>query len=405
MNYNEAKEKLTKINQLHLLKWYDELNENEKKELLHKIEVTDFSVLNMNGSTKSSEEIAPIKTLTLDEIKNEYDSDLKLGLKLLNEGKLACILLAGGMGSRLGSENPKGMYNIGINKELYIFECQINTLLQVVHECGSWIYLFIMTSPINDLATKNFLAKKNYFGYNKDYIKFFIQDEFPVTDKSGKVLLTNKYTPASAPNGNGGWFLSMINCGLVDFCKEKNIKYFNVYAVDNVLQKMADPVFLGATVNHNCECGAKVVRKVDVNEKVGVICLANNHPSITEYIELTDELRYAKDENGEYLYNFGVILNYLFDFDALLRTANSTFPVYKANKKFPYMDDNGNMVTPSEPNAYKSETFVLDMIRMMNSCLPFEVDRNKEFAPVKNLHGVDSVDSARVLLVKNNIEI
>ena len=122
MNYNEAKEKLTKINQLHLLKWYDELNENEKKELLHKIEVTDFSVLNMNGSTKSSEEIAPIKTLTLDEIKDEYDSDLKLGLKLLNEGKLACILLAGGMGSRLGSENPKGMYNIGINKELYIFE-------------------------------------------------------------------------------------------------------------------------------------------------------------------------------------------------------------------------------------------------------------------------------------------
>ena len=139
MNYNEAYEKLKGINQLHLLKWYNELNEEEKNKLLMGIDNTDFSVLDMNGSKKASEKIEPLKTLTLDEIKEEYNEDEKLGLDLLKKGKLACILLAGGMGSRLGSENPKGMYNIGINRELSIFECQMNTLKNEVKKCGSYI--------------------------------------------------------------------------------------------------------------------------------------------------------------------------------------------------------------------------------------------------------------------------
>ena len=343
--------------------------------------------------------------MSLDEIALELEEDKRIGLEALKDGKLACILLAGGMGSRLGFDKPKGIYNIGVNKNLSIFECQMNTLKEVVKECGAYIHLFIMTSPLNDKDTRDFFLENNYFGYDKDYIKFFIQDEFPVTDLSGKVLLENKYTPATAANGNGGWFLSMMNAGLLDYVVEKGIEYFNVYAVDNVLQKMADPVFLGATIKRGAEVGAKVVRKADPNEKVGVICMANGHPSITEYIELTDELRYSKDEKGEYLYNFGVILNYLFKLDSLLRTKEESFPVYKAKKKYAYMNLEGEFINPTEPNAYKSETFVLDMIRMMNSCLSFEVSREREFAPVKNLNGVDSVDTARELLIKNGVEI
>lgn len=405
MNYNAALEKLKSIGQEHLLKFYEELNDKEKELLLNKISNTDFSVLDMNGSTKASETISPIKTLSLDEIALELEEDKKIGLEALKDGKLACILLAGGMGSRLGFDKPKGIYNIGVNKNLSIFECQMNTLKEVVKECGAYIHLFIMTSPLNDKDTRDFFLENNYFGYDKNYIKFFIQDEFPVTDLSGKVLFENKYTPATAANGNGGWFLSMMNAGLLDYVVEKGIEYFNVYAVDNVLQKMADPVFLGATIKRNAEVGAKVVRKADPNEKVGVICMANGHPSITEYIELTDELRYSKDENGDYLYNFGVILNYLFKLDSLLRTKEESFPVYKAKKKYAYMNLEGEFINPCEPNAYKSETFVLDMIRMMNSCLSFEVSREREFAPVKNLNGVDSVDTARELLIKNGVEI
>ncbi|MBR4237524.1 UTP--glucose-1-phosphate uridylyltransferase [bacterium] len=405
MNYSEAFKKLDKIGQTHLLKWYDTLKDEEKKILLDRISMIDEKVLSSNGSNKDKETISPLKTLTLDEIKTEEEIDRKKGLELLSKGKLGCVLLAGGMGSRLGYSHPKGMYNIGINKDKTIFKCQMETLKSRVKECGRMIPLFIMTSPENNEETIKHFEANNYYGYDKKYIKFFIQTEYPVTDMNGKILLTNKYTPATAPNGNGGWYISMVNANLDKYAKSIGIEYFNVYAVDNVLQKMADPVFLGAVVNRESECGAKVVRKVDVNEKVGVICMANGHPSITEYIELTDELRYSKDENGEYLYNFGVILNYLFRIDALDRTISNEFPIYRANKKFPYMDDNGNFIVPTENNANKYETYVLDMIRMMNDCVSFEVDRNKEFAPVKNLHGIDSVDSARELLTKNGIEI
>ena len=405
MNYQQAYEKLNKINQTHLLKFYDELNEEEKNILLNKIEKTDFSVLSIPEIKKEREVISPIKTLALEEIKKEEEEDRLLGIKALKENKVACLLLAGGMGSRLGFDKPKGLYNMGLTKELSIFECQMNTLKEVVKECGNYIYLFIMTSPLNDEDTRNFFKENNYFGYDKEYIKFFIQDEFPVTDEEEKVLLDNKYTPSTAANGNGGWFLSLKNAKLDEFALSKGIEYFNVYAVDNVLQKMADPLFIGATLKRKAEVGAKVVRKVDVNEKVGVICLSNGHPSITEYIDLTDELRYSKDEEGEYLYNFGVILNYLFKFEALERTTSTSLQIYKAKKKYAYMNLEGEYITPDSPNAYKRETLVLDMIKMMDSCLSFEVEREKEFAPVKNLHGVDSVDSARGLLIKNNVKL
>ncbi len=405
MKYNDVYNKLKVNNQLQLLKWYDSLDPNEKNKLLENIDNIDFSIINSSLVENEREIIEPIKTLTINEIEKEKEDYKKIGLSLLSSGHLACILLAGGMGSRLGFDKPKGMYNIGLTKTLSIFECQFNTIKDIVTECNNKLYVFIMTSPINDKDTRDFFESNNYFGYDKNYVKFFIQDEFPVTDLNGKALLANKYTPLTAPNGNGGWFLSMKNAGFVDFCKDKGIRYFNVYAVDNVLQKIADPVFLGATYKGNFECGAKVVRKVDVDEKVGVICLSNGHPSITEYIDLTDEIRYSKDENGEYLYNFGVILNYIFKIDALERTVYENFQIHKAIKKITYMNENGEILTPLEPNAIKYETFILDMIKMMSSCLPFEVDRNKEFAPIKNLHGTDSVDSARKLLVENGIEL
>lgn len=405
MNYQEAYAKLEKINQTHLLKWYDSLSKEEQEVLLNKIDTIDFSVLTKEEGEPVKEVISPIKTLTLDEIASELEEDKKVGLETLKNGKVACLLLAGGMGSRLGSENPKGMYNVGLTRELSIFGCQMETLKNVVKECGAYIHLFVMTSPLNNDATVKFFEDNNYFGYDKNYVRFFIQDEAPITDTNGKVLMTGKACPATAANGNGGWYSSMQRAGLVDFVKAQGIEYINVYAVDNVLQKMADPVYVGACVRRDVEVGGKVVKKADPCEKVGVICLANGHPSITEYIDLTDEMRYAKGEDGEYLYYFGVILNYLFKVSALDKTINESFTLHRAHKAFSYMDDNGEMVICKEPNAYKYETLVLDMIKMMDSCLSFEVDRSKEFAPIKNLHGVDSVDSARELLKANGVEL
>ena len=197
----------------------------------------------------------------------------------------------------------------------------------------------------------------------------------------------------------------MIRHGALNKAKEAGIEYLNVFAVDNVLQRIADPVFVGATMQCGAAVGSKVVKKVSPDEKVGVMCLEDGRPSIIEYYELTDELMNTLDEKGERVYNYGVILNYLFRVPDLEKIADEKLPVHVVEKKIPYMNEQGELVKPEQPNGYKFENLVLDMIHMEESCLAFEVVRNREFAPIKNKTGVDSVDSARELLKQNGIAL
>ena len=196
-----------------------------------------------------------------------------------------------------------------------------------------------------------------------------------------------------------------MKAGLDRDLEEKGVEWLNVFAVDNVLQQIADPVFVGATIASGCVSGAKVVRKTNPYERVGALCLEDGKPSIVEYYELTPEMAEAVNENGSLLYGFGVILNYLFRLDKLLEIESRQLPLHIVEKKVPYLDENGVLQKPETPNAYKFETLILDMIYMMDNCLSFEVVREKEFAPVKNATGVDSVESARELLQKNHIVI
>ena len=315
------------------------------------------------------------------------------------------MLLAGGMGTRLGSDKPKGMYNIGVNRTLYIFECLINNLLEVVDRAGAYVPLFIMTSEKNDEDTRAFFKEMNYFGYNVDYVHFFIQEMAPAVDENGNILLEEKGRIAASPNGNGGWFSSMIGAGLLPFLKKEGIEWLNVFAVDNVLQRIADPAFVGATILSGATSGSKVVRKAEPQEKIGVLCLEDGTPSIVEYYEMTKEMITSREPDGTLSYNYGVILNYLFRLDHLERIAGSSMPIHVVNKKVPYIDENGELIKPEEPNAYKFETLVLDMIHMQEQCLSFEVDRQREFAPVKTAEGVDSVETARELLRLNGVEL
>ena len=197
----------------------------------------------------------------------------------------------------------------------------------------------------------------------------------------------------------------LANGRILEIVKNRGIEWLNVFAVDNVLQRMADPCFVGATIARGCSCGAKVVKKNAPDEKVGVMCLEDGRPSIVEYYDLTDELMHAKNENGEPAYNFGAILNYLFQVKALEQTISRELPLHIVEKKIPHMDDDGNFVEPDKPNGYKYETLVLDMVHMMDSCLPYEVKREYEFAPIKNMTGIDSVDTARELCRINGIEL
>jgi len=408
MNLEETRKKLEKYNQGHLLRYYSALPQKEQAALLQQISETDFSVITRIGkkeAAKKESSISPIAAMTLEEIDADKANYTKIGMEAIRSGKVGAVLLAGGMGTRLGSDNPKGMYDIGITKPVYIFERIVKNLFDVVDEAKTWIHLFIMTSDKNHEITQAFFEEHQYFGYDKNHIHFFKQDMAPASDYNGKIFLEEKGKLATSPNGNGGWFSSLINAGLLDLMKHEGIQWLNVFAVDNVLQRIADPCFIGATIEKNCEAGAKVVRKNHPDEKVGVMCLEDGHPSIIEYYELTNFLRNTVTENGEPAYNFGVILNYLFRIDSLENVVNKELPLHIVEKKIPYLNDQGESVMPEEPNGYKFETLILDLIKLLNSCLPFEVERSREFAPIKNKTGIDSVESARALLKQNGIEL
>ncbi|MBO4912596.1 MAG: UTP--glucose-1-phosphate uridylyltransferase [Butyrivibrio sp.] len=409
MNIEEAKEKLQKYGQEHVLKYYSELSDSEKQELLAQVEDTDFAVLanckNL-GHADERGEFAPLAALQVSEIEKRKDEFTKLGVETIKAGKVAAVLLAGGMGTRLGSDNPKGMYDIGITKPVYIFQRIIENLLDTVKQAdGTYIRLFIMTSEKNNDATINFLKEKNFFGYPEDKITFFKQEMAPASDYDGKVYMESKSRISTSPNGNAGWYSSLLKAGLRDVIVKEGIEWIDIFAVDNVLQRIADPCFVGATVAAKVSCGAKVVRKNAPDEKVGVMCLEDGKPSIVEYYELSQEMMDAKDENGDPAYNYGVILNYMFNEKALYEIAQKELPLHVVEKKIPYIDENANLVKPETPNGCKFEQLVLDMIHMLDTCLPYEVVREHEFAPIKNKTGVDSVESARELCKKNGIEL
>ena len=405
MNYNEAMEKLKKYGQENVLKYYAELPDEQRNTLIEQIDRTDFTVIGQAAETGKRGTIAPIKAMTIPEIDMGRERFERIGMEAVKAGKLGAVLLAGGMGTRLGSDAPKGMYDIGISKPVYIFQRLIENLMKVVEKAGNYIQLFVMTSEKNHDATVGFFKEHDYFGYDKDYIAFFKQDMAPAADFDGKVYMEAKDSIATSPNGNGGWFLSMKKSGFLELVEKRGIEWLNVFAVDNVLQSIADPVFAGAVLEGGYSVGSKVIRKVNPQEKVGVMCTEDGRPSIVEYIELTEDMLTQRDENGEYAYNFGVILNYLFKVDKLVNLLERKLPYHKSAKKIPYINEAGELVKPEEPNGYKYEQFILDMIQMLDSCLPFEVVRGKEFAPIKNKTGVDSVESARELLRKNGIEL
>lgn len=404
----ELRKKLENIGQSQLLRFEKELTKQEKEALYAQIETIDFGVVNTIehlGRVEERGKITPITSLTLDEIEKKKDEYRNGGLELLKKGKVGAVLLAGGMGTRLGSDLPKGMFDIGVNKKLYIFECLINNLMDVVKECGEYIHLFVMTSDLNHDNTVKFFKEKNNFGYPGEYITFFKQEMAPCCDYNGNILLESKGKVAVSPNGNGGWFLSMMRTGALDIAKKNGIEWFNIFAVDNVLQKICDPVFVGATAMEGKSIGAKVVRKASPDEKVGVMCLEDGKPSIVEYYELTDKMRNETNAKGERVYNYGVILNYLFNVAELEKIVKYSLPYHVVEKKITCLDEKGNTVKPEMPNGCKFEQLVLDMIKLSRSCLPFEVVREKEFAPIKNRVGVDSVETARELLIKNGVEI
>ena len=405
MNEAQLLKRLEAHGQTQLLRWWSALDAPSRRRLAKQIESIDWESTAPRADEGMRGEIRPIEGLSIAEIEARRDAFFAVGKDAVRAGKAAAVLLAGGQGTRLGFHGPKGAFDIGVTRPRYIFEQLIENLKETTAACGAYVPLLIMTSEKNDAETQAFFAEHSYFGYPREEIRFFRQAMAPCVDLQGKILLEAKDRLALSPNGNGGWYLSLKRARLDEEMRARGVEWYNVFAVDNVLQRICDPVFLGATIQSGMPCGAKVVCKAEPRERVGVLCLEDGLPGVIEYYELSDEMANARNADGTLVYRFGVILNYLFRTDMLEKTLSCPLPLHIAKKKIPYLAEDGTFVEPQTENGYKFETLILDMVRAAGACLPFEVVRAREFAPVKNSVGVDSVESARRLLAQNGVAL
>ena len=401
-NIEEIRHTLKKYNQEHLLNFYDNMEESKQNKLLEQIENIDFELIKSlydktkDGIKNEDAEIEPIDFMDKYKLNEDYKYYEQIGEKAIRAGKLAVVTMAGGQGTRLGHNGPKGTYDIGLDSHKSLFELLFDYIKEQNEKYNVQIPWFIMTSKENNESTVKFFKDNKYFGYEKN-IFFFIQGQLPMIDTEGKILIGEDYLIKEAADGHGGVYESLVKSGMVEKMKQLGVEWVFIGGVDNCLVKMVDPVLMGIAIDKGVTAAGKSVVKANPHEKVGAFCKKNGKPSVVEYSEITDEMAEATDENGELLYGESHILCNLFNISAIERMGSEPLPYHSAFKKATYIDKDGNKVVPTSPNAYKFEAFLFDAFGEVDDMAILRVKREEEFAPVKNATGVDSPETAREL--------
>ena len=404
----DIKKKLKKYSQEHLLNNFKNLSEEKQKRLLEQIKNIDFDLIKSLYDTTQNitteiqdDQIKPIDFFDKEKLYDDYKKYKEIGEKAIRTKKLAAVTMAGGQGTRLGHDGPKGTYDIGLESHKSLFELLSDGLKEQGKKYGVIIPWFIMTSRENNDATVDFFAKHRYFGYEKDKnIFFFKQGELPMIDTEGKILIGEDGLIKEAANGHGGIYEALVKNGMTKKMRELGVEWVFIGGVDNCLVKMVDPVLMGIAIDKNVTAAGKSVVKANPQEKVGVFCKKNGRPSVVEYTEIPKEMSEATDENGNLIYGESHILCNLFNIDAIERMGSKPLPYHIAFKKATYIDKDGNKVVPDGPNAYKFEAFLFDAFGELDDMAILRVKREEEFAPVKNATGTDSPETARELYRK-----
>ena len=310
-----AKQMLQKYGQEHLLNSFNSLSKEKQSNLLDEILTTNFKQMQeLYETTKIKTDfhdvkLEPIAHNTKSEISpEELEKYTSLGENAIQSGKLAVVTMAGGQGTRLGHNGPKGTYDLGLDSHKSIFEILCDTMKEACEKYNVTIPWYFMTSDANNEDTIQFFKDHNYFGYPKEAISFFIQGKLPMIDTEGKILLDEDGTIKQAADGHGGIFEAMRKNGVIYDMKEKGIEWVYIGGVDNVLAKMVDPVLTGLAISQGTLMAGKSVVKANPHERVGVFCKKDNRPNVIEYTEISDELAESTDEKGELLYGESHIL-------------------------------------------------------------------------------------------------
>lgn len=325
------------------------------------------------------------------------------GRALIREGAVAVVTMAGGQGTRLGYDGPKGCFDVGVNISLFGLLAERIGRLQT--DCGGTLPWYIMTSAENHDKTVDFFTAHGCFGLSDDQIFFFQQGLLPLLDTRGHILLADIGRIAEGPDGNGGVFAALAASGALTDMERRGVRHVFFCGIDNALARPADPLFVGFFDRDGAPCASKSVRKVSPDERVGVFCTRDGRPCVIEYTELTQEMRAATDETGALLYGDANIVTHLLRFKSLKAVCSQGLPMHTAFKAIPYFAPQTGRVTPREPNAYKFESFIFDAFSALERMAILQVEREREFAPVKNAEGADSPATALALLLKNGYAV
>lgn len=327
------------------------------------------------------------------------------GQALLRAGKVAAFVVAGGQGSRLGFEGPKGCYPAGAVTNKPLFQLFAEQLVAAERAFGKPVPWYVMTSPLNHAATEAFFKQHNFFGLSPANVMFFQQGVMPSIDiKTGKLLLAAKHEIATNPDGHGGSITALQKSGALADMKRRGVEHLSYFQVDNPHVKICDPVFLGlhaAAPDSSAEMSSKMLAKVSAAEKVGVFCLVDGRLDMIEYSDLPADLASATNPDGSIKFIAGNpaihILSVKF-IDKLTSNASFELPYHRAEKKIPCIDPKtGEAINPAANNGVKLEKFVFDALCRAEKSLVYETDRVEEFAPIKNATGADSVESSKKL--------
>ncbi len=422
-NLSPLHARLSQYGQSHLLQWWDELNEAQRSGLLAQLESIDYSLIarlyserEAGGGSSASELAAratpPTQLVALPRTAAENElwrQATALGEEQLREGRVGAILVAGGQGTRLGFDKPKGMFPIGPVSDRSLFQIFCEQLLARGRRAGAVIPYFIMTSDATHADTVAFFEEHHFFGLKRRDVYFFRQGTLPaVCDKTGQIHLAEKHEVAMTPDGHGGILKALLAAGLLDVMRDRGLESLYYHQVDNPMAIVCDPAFLGLHELHGSDISTKVVNKVVPEEKTGVLVNVDGQTQIIEYSDMPVERTREVEPDGTLRFRAGNTAMHVIRRGFLqdLVDQGRDLPYHRAHKPVPCLDRSGNRIepAPTAKNAFKFEQFIFDTLPLAATALVVEADRSTEFNPVKNQSGADSPQTSRQAISRLNRE-
>lgn len=405
---------LARCGQEHLLTFWDELSASERDDLVAQIGDLDLSsipawvetlVRNQPEAPVVPHDFQPARSYSprpqSDAARDKYAQALQLGDDLISAGRVAGFVVAGGQGTRLGFDGPKGNYPISPVRNKTLFRVFAETIAAVSQRHSTVCPWYVMTSPLNHATTVEIFESNDFYSLGRENVFIFQQGTLPNFDFDGKILLADKGSIARSPDGHGGCLQALRHSGALADMKKRGVEYISYWQVDNPLVKLFDPLFVGLHALDEAQMSSKAVVKNAPGEKVGNFCLVDGKVTVIEYSDLPDELAEKRDADGSLLFHLGSIAIHMIStsFVEKLGGHGISLPLHRAVKKIPHVDLQGRRVDPMEPNGVKLESFIFDALPMAENSVILEIERSDQFAPTKNATGVDSAESTRAMMV------